>query len=181
MMNKNSSARLAFSAVELLTVVTIMAIIATLSAPALVSQVRASQLTQAGNGVADTSAWARQTACSRNAIIALAVSHRIILPLELDLRSDSWKPIGAPVKLPEAVELEVTASGSKTATKYGSLPSSAGDVSLEDCSTLVFLPDGRLDSPDATRKVRVLLTGNSQNYYDIIFNSETSAFRILRP
>lgn len=190
-----------FSLIELLTVLAIMGLLMASITPALQSSQRASFLTQAGNRLADLITTAKQTSLSRNVMTAVilvtstsdATWNGRVLGL-LEMGSDhTWKQAGAWIYLPETVQ----AQDVNGASPYNALPvpADAGPARILPLkgdanpvfTALVFYPDGRMRGGTApARKISVRFHNDAlnpapANYYDLVFNAETSTLRIRRP
>jgi len=97
----------AFSLVELLVVISVLAILMSASIPALLSSQRASALTQAGNAIVDLTNLARETAQSKNTITALILVtktsvqiQQAVAVLEYDAMGENWKTATGWIRLP---------------------------------------------------------------------------------
>jgi prepilin-type N-terminal cleavage/methylation domain-containing protein len=196
-----SQPRSAFTLIELLSVIAVSALLMTMSAPLLTSVLRSSTLTQAGNKLVDLTALARQTALNKNTITALIVVSKLadssgkqaVALVEYDALQKQWTRLGAWERLPEAVEAVDSPTDKAAATDLASaiapLNLSLGGASLSSFpySSLVFYPDGRLATSTAAatnvRKLKVRFTQGNQtdNFYDLDFNTDTSAVRIVQP
>lgn len=188
-----------FSLVELLTVVCIMTMVAAFASPALMSSFRSVGVTQAGNRIADMANLARNTAMSKNTIMALVITSadsgpQIVTLLAYDSKEPDrlkWKSGSTPVRLNDAVKVDVEVNGSaqelvdrSIANEFDPLPNKVGQVPLDKCSTLIFMPDGRMKvsgTPDRKVSVNFAQGRTPENYYDLVFNTQNSAFRIVRP
>lgn len=186
-----------FSLIEMMVVVAIMALLAVLAVPALTSMQRQMALTRSGNQFADLAAKARQEALSRNVVAAL-----VLMPsrsaqsgpalLLLELNSDgSWTPAGTWQILANTVQAVDSARdvAALPGTAQPLLTFQGQTVNLSDCDLFVFYPDARMrggataaGGSAATRQVSLTsIGGNSPNYYDLIFNTITSACQVVRP
>ncbi len=182
----------AFSLVELLVVISVLAILMTASVPALLSSQRSSALTHAGNTVADLANLARQTAQSKNTFSALVIgtkpsptAKQALAVMEYDSNSESWKPTINWIRLSEAAQVDDT---TPVASQFAPTNVAMGGANLaaSDFTTLLFYPDGRMDNGgNAMRQIRAHLTSdkatNANNFYDVVVNGNTSAVRIVRP
>lgn len=191
---KNTNSR-AFSLIELLTVVAIVSLMMTIATPALMSSFRGSSVTHAGNKLADLATLARQTAASRNEITAVILTTKAsasptdkqsAILMEYDIASQTWKQAGNWIHLPESIVAAAETADADTPKKFDQnfAPPKRGGQVVDKYTSLVFYPDGRMDNPADSPKVSVTYaqgTQNSPNHYDLVFNKETSAFRIVRP
>ncbi|OJV26735.1 MAG: hypothetical protein BGO12_00020 [Verrucomicrobia bacterium 61-8] len=184
-----------------MTVIAIMGIVLASVAPAIVQRQRASNLTQAGNRLADMITSARQTSLSRNMITAVifvtstsdaTLNGRVLGFLEMGT-DRVWKQSGGWVYLPEAVEIQ----DMNGAAPHNALPMPSGAPAPQLArvkgdanpaySALVFYPDGRMRGDSSlARQVRVHFQSDAQNaspanYYDVVLNSDTATMRIQRP
>lgn len=195
-----------FSLIELLVTIGVIGLLMSASLPALLSGQRDAALKQAGNTLADMTTLARQAAMSRNTITALVVTAKdasvlkqALIVLEYDQISEKWKPLGNWTRLPEAATVvdlgtSVQAAGNTKAKNLAALDIGVdGRVlqSLPDSaySAILFYPDGRMENDQqATRQLSARFATDStlaaseslRNYYDVVINSNTSAFRIVR-
>jgi len=194
-----------FSLIELLLTVGLLIVLMSASLPALFGSRRASELISAGNLVADGVSMARQIALSKNTITGLIVTAKPsasarqgMLVMEYDATAEQWKPLGSWMRLPISASVvdmggPERLAGNAKATAIASLDDlKLGGVSLSDSdySVLLFYPDGRMENGTSqtrqlsTRYVTDDVTVSSQslpNFYDVVVNSSTSAFRIERP
>lgn len=204
----NRERRAAFSLVELMTVVGVVSILFAVATPALLSSRKASELTSAGNTMADLATLCRQTALSKNAITALILvsktnptTRQMATMLEYDPQIQAWKYRSGWIRLSESVEAKDSALDNDGGTDVDKLSkealqriaelklkNSGTEIQEKDYTVFIFYPDGRMEGdPTKTRKIRVA-TGETAangpdpiNYYDLVFNADTSAFRIVRP
>lgn len=191
----------AFSLVELLVTIAVLAVLMSASLPALMGSRRSSELTQAGNLVADAVSLARQTALSKNTFITLVITkatppaRQAIGVLEYDAVNEQWRQLGGWIRLPvsaSVVDMNA-AQGNAKARGIASLDHlrfEGRDLPDTAYSTLVFYPDGRMENGNAqARQLSARYSTDNassssqslQNYYDVVVNASTSAFRISRP
>ena len=151
-----------FSLVELLTVVAILSVLASVLTPAMTSILGGKASSQAMEVIANTMAVARQTAMTTGQPVALVVSQPTgattdesqgVLLLGSTSSTD-WVPTGAWTKLPANVRLDIfNRDGTKSfyGSGAGGLPTSlpvklnGKDVTAFD--GIVFYPNGAVDSP----------------------------------
>lgn len=188
----HQTASRAFSLIELLTVIGLVSLLTTLVTPALMSSHRASSLTNAGNRMADMASVARQTALSRNAIMALIISSKpatdsvarqAAIIMQYDGVQNLWAPLGGWSRLPESISVQDNSPDKAAVTQLAALNLKVDGQTLSDYTALVFYPDGRLKSSAGARELNVQNTGETQaaNFYKLVFNTDTSAFRVVRP
>jgi prepilin-type N-terminal cleavage/methylation domain-containing protein len=181
-----------FSLVELLAVVGIMSLLATLTMPALMSSRKASILTHAGNSMADMASMARQSSLSRNVITALVISSKATddpstrqaaRVLQYDGMANSWMPLGGWIRLPESVSVQDNAPDTSAMMRLAEPGLKVDGATLTDYTAFVFYPDSHMDSMGATRELLVTSSTEptARNFYKLVFNSDTSAFLIVRP
>lgn len=190
----------AFSLVELLVTIAVLAVLMSASLPALMGSRRSSELTQAGNLVADAVSLARQTALSKNTFVTLVVTkatppaRQAIGLLEYDVVNEQWKQLGGWIRLPvsaSVIDMNAAQGNAKARGIAGLDLRFEGQVLADTAySTLVFYPDGRMENGNAqARQLSARYSTDSassssqslQNYYDVVVNASTSAFRISRP
>ncbi len=200
-MRRRCAAAAAFSLIELMSVIAVMALLITMSASLFTNTVRSSTLTEAGNRLVDLSALARQTAMNKNTITAIIIRSKTgnsdekqaIGLVEYNALGSKWVRLGAWERLSEVVEAvdspDNTAAATDLASAIAPLDLVIGGERFGNLpfSSLVFYPDGRLATPSAastgTRKLKVRFSKGNQadNYYDLVFNTDTSAVRVVRP
>lgn len=190
-----------FSLVELLVVIAIVAVLATVTGPSLLTSQKASSLTTGGNRLADLLMLAKQSALSRNMITAVVLvtstkdkllENRTLGMLEMG-GDYEWRQVGGWTFLPEAVQ--VVDSGALPPANALPVPADAPEPRFQKLrgdanpkyTAFVFYPDGRMRAglPSPRRaSVRFQSDVNEaspHNFYDIVFNAETSGLRIERP
>lgn len=182
----------AFSLVELLAVMAIMALLMGVATPAFQSSSRASHLTQAGNRLADMASLARQTASSKNVITAIVLvskpsplEKQAVTLLEYDAANAQWKIASPWIRLPESVEATNAMPTANPAASMAAVSLLLDGRPVVNYSDIVFFPDGRIlypgDSPSLSVKLVQGSETTSANSYDIVFNKENSAYRVVRP
>lgn len=195
-----------FSLIELLVTMACMALLLSASVPAFINSRRAAALTQAGNALADLTALARQTALSKNTITALIITPKAtvstkqaLLVAEYDSAGEMWKPLSGWVRISDDATVvdmgtSVQAAGNAKARSLAPLNIKFNGSTLQslndtEYSVLIFYPDGRMENgAESTRQLsaRFSTAGTTaasdslSNYYDLVVNSNTSAFRIVR-
>jgi len=181
--------RAGFSIIELMTVIALLSVMLAMATPALLSSQKASVLTKAGNIAADLAMLCRQTALSKNVITALilvpkgdALTKQQATVLEYDLRNQAWKQNGGWVRFSESVVAQDNATDDGHATLQAIAPVPAN---FTNYTAFIFYPDGRMAGDPATNRKITITSGDAgtpaKNYYALVFNADTSAFRILRP
>ena len=194
----------AFTLVELLLVVGIMAILTASVGPGLLRVMGGANLTQAGNRVTDLVALAHQDALNHNAMTAVVLltncswdatlSGRALVPLRL--QDGVWTQTGSWAVLPSS-----TRAYGDTAATTG-LPSATGSfpalsltghaVDLSTCSAFVFNPDGTVYGDASSSRTAYVQyaadpapsgSGNStlKNYYDLVLSADSGGIHVLRP
>lgn len=168
-----------------------ISILVALTVPAISSISNSSAVTQSGNRLVDLASLARSSALSRNKVTALVgvkgsdeLAGRAFTVLEIG--SDrQWKQLTGWSILSEHVSVKDNGSA-----PYTQLPSQGSlDLKLRgqsksgsDLTAMIFYPDGRtMGDPNALRTFRVEPFAAGSNYYDIVFNADSSNFRIVRP
>ncbi|CAN5385364.1 hypothetical protein BH09VER1_BH09VER1_07420 [soil metagenome] len=195
----------AFTIVELLTVVAIIAVLSVLTAPAL-SSLKARDVTRGGNLVADLTQQARQNSMMRGVLTALVLlnnntgkaewNNRAFVLMELSPGSSTWNPVTRWCKLPDGVVVQpATYTGSTSAPTPLNLPSLEGKtVAASECIYQVFSPSGALltsgvasGSPSIQLYEGTSGSGgqvtvqNTANYYSVVINPYTGLAKIDRP
>lgn len=194
----------AFSLVELLTVVAILVTLLALGVPTMSGGFRSTALMHGGNSLAGLSDLARQTALSRNVMTAVIMvtegpnenlNARTLGLFELGA-DRVWKQTSQWVYLPESVFFQ---DDPATAANHAELPTAPSEMQVTlngqpftlsrgKYRALVFFPDGRMLGDSLhSRTVSVRNRGTAgdgsrpANYYDLVFNADNSAYRIVRP
>jgi prepilin-type N-terminal cleavage/methylation domain-containing protein len=200
----NSSSRSGFSLVELLVTVSVLLVLMSATMPAFLNSRKASELTQAGNQLADAANLARETALTRNTITALVVvarpttstARQALLVVSYDAADEQWKPIGSWMRLPIAAYVAdmggtQAAQGTVKANTIAplALKLDGRTLSNTEYSAILFYPDGRMENgTDQTRLLSTRFATDSagspsealQNYYDVVVNASTSTLRVVR-
>jgi len=202
--NKESLTGRAFSLVELLVVITIIIILATLSAPALTSVLRGSNLNRAGEMIADQINFARQTAFLKNRDVHVRMfmfdSGQItkvdglqIWQVEEGVSGSMTNPVGRVQKLPEGVIFNPNASVSpllSVSTNEGGL---AGSMNIPSLGTVTYTgfrirANGMLDNAIGTNNFITLQNSKPPatasapaNFYTIQINPITFQVISYRP
>lgn len=193
----------AFSLVELLVVVAIMSILMVIGAPSFLSSQRASALTSAGNRLVDSMALARQAASSRNTVTCLVLlkggvandPRQTIGVLEYDQMANAWRPITSWLRIPEAARIvdfatpDDRAASNQAATAFAPFNLRVGgeQPAAGTYSTVLFYPEGGIASGNTpSRRFSVRTSENEEagspdNFYDVVINSDTSAYLVVRP
>lgn len=202
------TARAAFTLTELLVVMAIITLLASIVAPSLEFN-KARSLTTAGNLLADMVQQARQNSVTKNVMTALVVvgnsanneaNGRAIILLELSGEPLTWSPITRWTTLPAGVVVDPDAAksgffaDSPTINPPLSLPPYGGmNIPVSNCGAQIFAPGGRLlttgmINPGSPRLHVVLGTANNQSvqqqnaagHYDIVINRFTGIPKIDR-
>lgn len=187
----------AFSLVELLVVTSIVAILLTLVVPAMSHLQRAGDLNRAGNLLVDAVILARDTASSRNTFSCIVITSADHSPQRvaiLEYRADDseWHRITPWSLIPEAMRVEdLTASSVVGAARSSALQIApidlqvAGTQVADDASVVLFRPEAGVGFAGGHRfSARSSQSGEGttpDNFYDVVINPESKAYRVLRP
>jgi len=187
----------AFTLVELLAVVAIMALLLSLGSASFFHIGRSHQLTAAGNGISHLAHLAHQEAITQNTPSALVFLKPVSEAVPgafavLLLQDDRWKQISKWEILPEGIVLD---EGASSFLQNAALPPIVAGgaaiarfreqaVTADACAARVFLPGaGSLWNPDQPATLRLVERAGgaaSQNYYDITLLGPTGLARIER-
>lgn len=198
----------AFSLVELLTVVAIIAVLMTVTAPGIGSIMKARNLNRGGNLVVDLTQQARQNAMTKNAMTALVLvngsgnekwNNRAFILMELLPGGTAWTAASRWYDLPEGVILDASESARflqspLLAVPIGSLSRAGTAISGSQYVYQVFLPEGQLSQsgvtnsqPPSLHLIEGVMSGASLvrmsqgNYYEVIINQFTGLTSVVRP
>ncbi len=187
-----------FSLAELLVVVAIMGLLATISTPGLVRSYRASTLTASGNRAVDLAMQARQNALSRNAMTALVLAINGASPNQamtvIELQADqTWKQISSWAFL--SPNAKAYPNGGASTTLPGTAPTlvlNGKSLGAGGYACYVFNPDGTTyNSAAVLPQLYVQYASDTApsggggntglpNYYDLVF-SDAGGIHIVRP
>lgn len=187
----------AFSLIELLLVIAIIAVLAAMTSLAVGSLGQGKKLTAAGNLTVDLLNHARQAARAKNTLTMLAViktgdgADRVLTTLTFSAvngTNGTWTQIDSWRTLPEGIAIDQASSTNFfTAPPAQALPIKRGGQTVE-CSAMVFLPDGRPLSASSSPHVLFLKSQaetnaapTAKNFYKIIVNQATGVPMIRRP
>jgi len=168
----------AFTLLEMVVVMAIVATIIAVATPAMSGIVGATNLTSAGNMVSNLAAQARQVAMTRNTVSALAVlgelgepeDYRMLAIMEYDAGS-GWKQATPWQSLPNGVLVDFTNRDTCTFLKNGvplamapadaatgRLPFQYNGTTLTSstCALRVFLPNGGLHDSESPARIRLV-------------------------
>jgi len=188
----------AFSLVELLVVVAVIAVLFTLTLLAIGNLGQSRRLTVAGNLTVDLINHARQVAKSRNTLTLVALidsgadSGRALATFAYAAThgaAGAWSQLDPWSTLPEGIEVDLAASAQFfQATPPVSVPHPSSFTrggQTVTCATAIFLPDGRTVNPSTAPQVIILRGAESPadapNFYKIIINQATGIPTIRRP
>ncbi len=188
----------AFTLIELLSVIAVMAILIAFATVGMGDGGRSQRLTHSGNRVADLVNLARTTAKTRNSMSMLAIAtkgdyaYRAMAILEKPLDAGEWKQVSPWEVLPDGVSVSETESASFITTPVATLSPAppvlkfrGANLNASDYAWQVFLPTGRLLSEQASPPTLYLsLTpqgADSTNFYSITINANTGIPIVRRP
>lgn len=189
--SSHSPRKSAFSLVEILVVLAIVALILTISAPALISSFRGAAVNQAGNVLFDLASQARQMAVAKNTSVALVITTdkppgrgQAAAVVVFDRTSSTWDRVGAWQDLPSHVDVKCDEPG-ETLERMGTidLRTAGRSLSTADFGAFVFYPEGRMESENPFPRLIVSLEGDerpqTKDIYQIQFSRSNSVFRII--
>lgn len=189
--------RSAFSIIELLIVVAIIAAITGLAAPAFLSSQRGFALTRAGNELTDLANYARQLSLSRGTIASLIVTDSsfsqgagaVVVGLD---ENGTWQPLSRWISLPESVVVDNNTQRPAAVSELNQFSDEplqlkrGGDaITGSNARAIVFLPQGRIHDPSKTPTRRLRLsnvgaTESTDNDYQILFRTDNGDVRVIR-
>jgi len=181
--------RKGFTLVELLLVIALIVMLTALTLPGIKSIHSAGHLNNAGNLVSDVINQARQMARARNSLVLLIIAEdssgalNQLTLCERSAEATSWKQILRWETLPAGIAIDPAKSQLTALSPTPSPPTlkrGAGEISPEDYSYQVFLPDGRLLA-NANPVLYLASANASANFYRIVINSSTGVPIIERP
>ncbi|MBE2204364.1 MAG: prepilin-type N-terminal cleavage/methylation domain-containing protein [Chthoniobacterales bacterium] len=191
--SRTEKRRSAFTLLELLIVIAIISVIATLTVMSLSSPGGAAQLTTAGNETVDVLNNARQYAQAQNTLAMVAVINtgadagRVLGSFAFSATNGTdgtWSQIDRWRILPDKAEIDLTASTNALGSPMASaLPLRRGGTTV-NCVATTFLPDGRPMAPSSSQPSVIQLRnrqGPTNNYYKIIINQATGTPIVRRP
>jgi prepilin-type N-terminal cleavage/methylation domain-containing protein len=194
-----------FTLVETLVVIALLALLSVLALPSLSSMNRSSELSQAGNNLADLSALAHQEALSRNIIAALmlfsttdAQNHPVFMAAIAECAADgTWKQATKWISFSPVLKYSDTlidSTGNTAPANAMGLPGGADlqmsvnstIIKASNCETFIFYPDGRMDgAAGSARRLQVSYasdtTSTPVNYFQVLLDADNSALHIVRP
>lgn len=197
-----------FTLVELLTVMALIALLASLSLPAL-QGVKSRNLVNGGNMVADLIQQARQNSMSRGVCTALVMitdkkadwNNRLFMLADLAPGATKWNQVSPWFELPEGIVVDNDKTNSTFFVSLPALPQALNlpprrgeGITASQCAYQVFTPSGGLsdsagmaNEPQVLRLVQGMLNGGQlqktaqENYYDVIINRFTGIAKVDRP
>lgn len=189
-----SAERQAFSLLELLIVVAVISVLATLVVQSI-SSPAAAQLTTAGNETVDLINHTRQYAQANNTLAMLAVINsgsdagRVLGSFAFAATNGTngaWTQIDRWRTLPEVVHIDLPGSTNALTTPPSPVPSLQRGGSTVGYVAATFLPDGRPYTTNSQPPVLWLRhpansSGSQANFYKIILNESTGTPFIRRP
>lgn len=173
----------AFSIVELLTVMAIVAVLASAAIPATISGFRHLRVTQTGNLLADLAAQASQAAMNKNVITAIvfAPDNQAATVAEFG-PTRQWRLLAPWTQLPENVQVELRDQPAlPPGTGSARLSFRGTDLTLTD--GYAFFPSGRLapgSNGDPGLRVTAPNSDPDANFYDVILSPESTGHTVVR-
>jgi prepilin-type N-terminal cleavage/methylation domain-containing protein len=201
-------ARRAFSLIELLTVIAMMALLTTLVAPAFNNLGKSSLLSAEGNRIVNLVNYAGQNSTSRNAMTALVMAdpqagsaYRVFALFECLPEATEWKQVTSWETLKEGIVLDpntlatLTDSSSQPQPALPSMRYRGGAVGsykyviflpnrslLQNTSAQLSLAEGTFPSGASSPKfTRPATDGTPANYYRVTVLGATGRPKIDRP
>ncbi|MFZ4778564.1 MAG: pilus assembly FimT family protein [Terrimicrobiaceae bacterium] len=198
----------AFSLLELLVTISIIAILSAAGATILGSGLRKPSLSVAGNKMAGMVENAQQKAITQNTATAVivvtkpgyALSYRLMTVLVLDAQTDTWKQTSPWELLPEGVLVDPDPAKSSFLTPPGALltlpvltrEGATFDPQAGGYAYRVFTSSGvpyENNAPITMRLIHgiqgvsgeVTATDNGQNFFEVIVAEATGRIRVVRP
>ncbi len=192
-----------FSLIEILMVISIMAILVSVGAPSFLSSYRASGLTDAGNQLDNVATLARENAISHNARTAVVLMTTDPYDSTLSGRAFSVWQMQSDQTWTQSSRWQFLPASSKayddpTATVTG-FPAPLPTITIQgnplpaaDYSAFIFNPDGSMyTGPSTTTRIASVeykgdpapvgsVNTSLKNYYDLVFSSDTGAIHVVR-
>ena len=184
-----------FSMIELLLVITIMALLVAVTVPAVQGLMNGRNLGDAGGVITSQLELARQTAIARNAAVQWQivkvpdlrtgdpVAFRLIRSLILEPGSREWRPIGRSEWLPKSTWVDEDAARSPMLvmqTNTSDLPSSIA-ASNSIASFVIFDGAGRVGVDTTNNWLTVVGRGNTNNFITVQIEPVSGRVRTYRP
>jgi len=198
--------RRAFSLIELLTVIAMIALLTTLVAPSFTNLGRASLLTTSGNKVVNLINYAGQNSLSKNALTALVAlapdsgrAYQVFALMEYTASNGEWKQITGWEKINDGVvvdqctfseypsvkpepDLPAIKYQGKTISTYKYIVFLPNRSLLQDASAQIRLTEGNFATGAQTPTyTRVKGDGTPANYYAVTVLGATGRPKIDRP
>jgi type II secretory pathway pseudopilin PulG len=187
----------AFSLIEILSVVGLIAILMSLLVPAMNHIQRAGALRAAGNMLVDGVILARETAANRNTFSCLVLTPPDTLPQRLTIleyrpEKSEWQQVTPWAVLPEIIRVAdlttstVAGAARTSVTQLSPLMLNVVGVPLAgDASMILFQPEAGTGFVGghrlSARSLNSAEGATPDNFYDVVINPESKAYRVLRP
>jgi prepilin-type N-terminal cleavage/methylation domain-containing protein len=194
-----------FSLVELLTVMAIVSVLASVTIPAIASVFKGRSTAGAADVVSNVAGVARQTAMSKGVPVAMVVSRNsgtgvsdsqgiLLLSGVYDAASNSttWTPIGAWHRLPSSVAADnfprdghpsFYGSDAHEPITLTALPLKFDGKVISDYDYVIFQPNGSVDAPAGITgpavTFRTETAPNSRTDYTVVIQSDSGRSRII--
>lgn len=187
--------RAAFSLVELLFVVAIMAVLVSLIIPAVQGVISSRNLGEAGGVIMTQLQAARQAALTRNAAVQWQIlkvpdarngdpsAFRLVRTLIMEPGSREWKPLGRPEWLPQATWVDEANDRSPMLgqlTNATNLPSSISSSSSE-AAWLIFDGAGRASVDRDGNWLTLVGRSNTNDFVTVQIEPVSGRVRTYRP
>lgn len=201
----------AFSLIELLAVMSVIAVAMTLLVPAFNGIGKSYNLSNAGGRLAALTDQARQHAMANNAMTALVLlteqaspaAYRAVAVMRYLSEEDRWEQVSRWEVLPESIVVDpsrstflANAADELPFTGQSVLPGKFNGAEVDSFAARIFLPNGSLSNPEAPATLSLVEGfvrggnatythqangGGPANYYNVAIVGTTGRVRVERP